>query len=313
LSYSLCLRGKKMSFVIGFSLLNLFIALGLSPLFEGVARKLRALVHSRIGPPVIQPYYDLLKLLGKENIKPQGKSFAQVAPWICFAAIATAALLVPMGTGRAPFGAFGDSILFIYVVTLVAVCLIMTAAASENPFAMVGASREMMLQLTVEPVLVIAVVTAAINARSFDLGNMVNWYHFHGPSISMIIASLFLFLALQAQVGKLPFDIAEAESEIVGGLFIEQSGPKYALLRWTMMAKQIIFVSLFTQIFIPWPETGNLALDILIHLAKVLVLVIIISLIDVVNPRLRIDQAVKYYLILVFFSLAGVAFAVIGA
>jgi len=251
--------------------------------------------------------------LGKEDIQPQGMYFARVVPWICFATVATAALFVPMGTDRAPLGAAGDAILFIYIVTLVAVCLIMTAAASENPFAFIGASREMMLQLTVEPVLVIALITAALNARSFGIGDMANWYYFKGPSISMLLATIFLFLALQAQVGKLPFDMAEAESEIVGGLFIEQSGPKYALLRWTLMAKQIIFASLFVQVFIPWPRIEILVLDILIHLAKVLGLVLLIGLIDVVNPRLRIDQAVKYYLVLVFFSLGAVAFAVIGA
>ena len=293
--------------------MNLLIALGLSPLFEGLARKLRALIHSRVGPPIIQPYYDLMKLVGKEDIRPLGGYLVKLSPWVCFTAIAAAALFVPMGTGQAPFGDFGDAILFIYILGLAAVALIVTATASENPFAMVGASREMMMQLSVEPVLAIALVTAGINARSFGIGDMVNWYHFNGPSISMLIATVFLFLALQAQVGKLPFDIAEAEQEIVGGVFIEQSGPKYALLRWAMMAKQIIFVSVFVQVFIPWPRSGMLALDIVTHLAKVLGIVILIGLIDVVNPRLRIDQALKYYLTLVFLSVGGIAFAVIGA
>jgi formate hydrogenlyase subunit 4 len=80
-----------------------------------------------------------------------------------------------------------------------------------------------------------------------------------------------------------------------------------------VMAKQVIFASLFVQVFIPWPRTGILFWDVLIHLVKVLLLVIIIGLIDVVNPRLRIDQSIKYYLILAFFSLGGIAFAVIGA
>lgn len=302
-----------MSDVIGVSLLNLFIALGLSPLYEGMARKLKALIHSRIGPPIIQPYYDLMKLAGKEDIQPRGMPFARIIVWVCFAGIATAALFVPMGAGRAPLGAAGDSIFFIYIVTLVAVSLMMIAAASGNPFAFIGASREMMLQLTVEPVLVIALVTAALNARSFGIGDMADWYHFHGFSMSMLIVTISLFLALQAQVGKLPFDMAEAETEIAGGLFIEQSGPTYALLRWTMMAKQMIVVSLFVQVFIPWPRTEHWIGDVWIHLAKVLALVAIIAVIDVVNPRLRIDQAVKYYLLLVFFSLAGVAFAAIGA
>jgi formate hydrogenlyase subunit 4 len=302
-----------MTFAISIGILNLFIALGLSPLFEGIARKLRATVHSRIGPPVIQPYYDLLKLLGKEDIRSSSNFLTKVAPRVYFAVVATAALFVPFGTRDAPFGAFGDAILFIYITSLAVVALIITAAASENPFAMIGASREMMMHLVVEPVLAIALITAAINARSFEMSDMVNWYHFHGPSLSMITATIFLFLALQSQVGKLPFDIPEAEQEVMGGPFIEQSGPQYALLRWSMMAKQIIFVSLFCQIFIPWPQTGTLALDVLIHLAKVLVVVLLICLVDVVNPRLRIDQAINYYLILIFFSLGGIAFAVIGA
>jgi formate hydrogenlyase subunit 4 len=128
----------------------------------------------------------------------------------------------------------------------------------------------------------------------------------------MILAALFLFLALQAQVGKLPFDIPEAEQEIMGGTFIEQSGPTYALLRWSMMAKQIVFCSVFCQVFIPWPMMGHIAWDVLIHLVKVFVLVLILALIDVVNPRLRIDQSVRYYLCLGFVSLSAMVLALAG-
>ena len=302
-----------MTFAISAGILNLFIVIALSPLFEGVARKLRATVHSRKGPPIRQPYYDLLKLLGKEDLQSSSNYLFRLAPLICFTTIAVAALLVPMGTAKAPFDAFGDAILFVYLITLAAVALIIAAAASENPFASVGASREMMMHLTVEPVLVIALITAAINAHSLKMGDMLAWYHLHGPVASMLIAAVFLFLALQAQVGKLPFDIPEAETEIVGGVFIEQSGPKYALFKWYMMAKQIIFCFVFVQIFIPWPRFDFVPLNVLINLVKVLVLVLIIALIDVVNPRLRIDQAIKYYLFLVLFSLGSIAFALIGA
>lgn len=309
----------SISFIIGTSILNLFLALALSPLFEGCARKLRALVHSRVGPPIIQPYYDLLKLFGKEDLRSSVNWLVRFAPYACLVSIALAALLVPMGTYNAststfeaPFGNYGDSILFVYIVALAAVAMIATAAASDNPFAFVGASREMMMHLTVEPVLVITLITVMINAHSLRMGDMVYWYHANGPTVSMIVAAIFLFLALQAQVGKLPFDIAEAEQEIMGGTFIEQSGPKYALLRWSMMAKQIVFCSVFSQIFIPWPMMGNLALDVLINLAKVFVLVLLIAVIDVVNPRLRIDQSLKYYLCLTLLSLIAIPLALAG-
>lgn len=306
-------------FIIGTSILNLFLALALSPLFEGCARKLRATIHSRVGPPIIQPYYDLAKLFGKEDLRASANLLVRFAPYTCVVSIALAALLVPMGTFNAsshtfepPFSNYGDSILFVYLIALAAVAMILTATASENPFAFVGASREMVMHLTVEPVLVIALITAAINAGSLRMGDMVFWYHANGPCVSMVIATIFLFLALQAQVGKLPFDIAEAEQEIMGGAFIEQSGPKYALLRWSMMAKQIVFCSIFCQVFIPWPMIGNTVWDVLINLAKILILILLIAVIDVVNPRLRIDQAMRYYLYLSSLSLISVAFALIG-
>jgi len=233
--------------------------------------------------------------------------------------MALAALLVPMGafnvsthTFEAPLGTYGDSILFVYFIALSAVAMITTATASENPFAFVGASREMMMHLTVEPILVIAFIAATINSESFRMGDMILWYHANGPAPSMILAAIFLFLALQAQVGKLPFDIPEAEQEVMGGAFIEQSGSKYALLRWSMMAKQIVFCSVFCQIFIPWPMMGHLAWDVLINLAKVFLLILIIALIDVVNPRLRIDQSVRYYLYLFLFSLSAIVAALAG-
>jgi formate hydrogenlyase subunit 4 len=305
--------------IIGVSILNLFFALVLSPLLEGSARKLRAMVHSRIGPPIIQPYYDLAKLLGKEDLRSSPNPLIRIAPLSCLVSVGIAALLVPMGTFTVstgtfepPLGTYGDTILFIYCFALTAVGTILTGAASENPFAFVGASREMMMHLTVEPVLAIALITAAINAGSFRMGDMVFWYHAHGPAPSMILAALFLFLALQAQVGKLPFDIPEAEQEVMGGTFIEQSGPTYALLRWSMMAKQIVFCSVFCQVFIPWPIMGHIAWDVLIHLVKVFVLVLILALIDVVNPRLRIDQSVRYYLCLGFVSLSAIVLALAG-
>ena len=186
--------------VIGTSILNLFIVIALSPLFEGVARKLKATVHSRKGPPIRQPYYDLFKLLGKENLQSSSNYLFRLAPLICFTTVIVAALLVPMGTAKAPFDAFGDVILFVYLITLAAVALIIAAASSDNPFASVGASREMMMHLCVEPVLFIALITAAINAHSLRMGDMLAWYHLHGPIASMVIAAVFFFLALQAQV-----------------------------------------------------------------------------------------------------------------
>jgi formate hydrogenlyase subunit 4 len=128
----------------------------------------------------------------------------------------------------------------------------------------------------------------------------------------MVIAGVALFLALQAQAGKLPFDIPEADQEIMGGPLVEQSGPRLALFRWTLWAKQLVFAFLLVELFFPWPRTGLFLLDLAMSLVKVLFVLVLIAVVDVVNPRLRIEQAMGYYLRVAFVSLAALAFAVIG-
>ena len=302
-----------MSYAVGIGILNITLALLLSPFLEGIVRKLRAFIHSRKGPPLRQPYYDLLKLLGKENLEVSPSYLTRWAPIACLATTLVAALLVPMGTIKPPLYAAGDVIVFIYFITAVAVIIMMSAVTSESPYAQIGAGREMMMVLTVEPVIVITLITGAINAHSLRMSDIVLWHIANGPTVSMVIAGVSAFLAVQAQLGKLPFDIPEADQEIMGGVFVEMSGPKYALFKWSFFAKQVIFLSLFCQVFIPWPTTYILWIDVLINLVKVLLVLIFVCIIDVVNPRLRIDQSLKYFFIIIFIALLGLVFALVQA
>jgi len=316
-----------MAFAVGVGAVNLVLVLGLAPLFEGAVRKfVRARVHSRQGPPLWQPYYDLCKLLIKEDLQVSDHWLLRLAPKLCLAAIMVTALLVPIGLLRAPLGESGDLIALVYFVGLAAVAVVLGAAASESPYASIGLGREVMLLLTVEPVLVISLLTAAVNAHSLRLSEMVAWQVSHGPSISMAIAALSLLLSLQAQAGKLPFDIAEADQEIMGGPFIEQSGPKLALYRWSFWAKQVVFAAILCSVFIPWPRLDLLAPgggalgpalqgagNIVITLAKMAVVIVFVGLVEVVNPRLRIDQALSYFLGIIFMAVIGLTFALLGA
>lgn len=292
-------------------IVNILIVILVSPFYEGCIRKLKAIVHSRKGPPIRQPYYDLLKLLGKEDLRVAPTFLIQLAPIVCFACILLISLLAPLGASP-PLGFYGDVIAIIYFAGLAGVAVMIGAMSTENPYSFVGMSREMMMTLSVEPIMAISLIIAAINAQSFKLADIVNYYYHHGPSISMVIAAIPFFLILQAQLGKLPFDIAEADQEIMGGPFIEASGPRLALFKWSFYAKQIVFVSIFMELFIPWPKTGLIPIDILINLAKVFIAVIIVGLIDVVNPRIRIDQSIRFYWGTLVFSLVALAFAVIG-
>ncbi|HXW13329.1 MAG TPA: NADH-quinone oxidoreductase subunit H [Terriglobia bacterium] len=292
-------------------LLNVAAALLLSPLAEGIMRKIRAAIHSRKGPPITQPYWDILKLLGKEDLRSTEGAVYAALPALTLASVLLLAALVPMGTA-APLAFVGDMIVVIYVAAMSGVAIMLTGFSSASPYASIGSSREMMMLLSVEPILAIALVVGAFKAKTLALGGIANWQIQNGPSISMAIAGVGFFLALQAVAGKLPFDISEADQEIMGGPLIEQSGPRLALFRWAMWVKQFVFAFLLVEVFFPWPHLGNYLIDLLATVVKVVVVLVLVTVVDVVNPRLRIDQAMGYFMRVGVSSLAALAFAVIG-
>lgn len=293
------------------SLLNVLAALLLSPLCEGVMRKLRAALHSRIGPPVTQPYWDLLKLLGKEDLRSTGGLAYAALPAITLGSALLLAALVPMGTAS-PLAFAGDLIVVLYVATMSSVLIMLVGFGSASPYASIGSSREMMMLLSVEPVLAVALSVGAFKAKTLALDGIVSWQVQNGPSISMAIAGVAFFLALQAVAGKLPFDIAEADQEIMGGSLVEQSGPRLALFRWAIWVKQLVLAFLLVEVFFPWPHFAVPVVELVGTIVKVLVVLILVAVIDVVNPRLRIDQAMGYFMRVGVSSLAALAFAVIG-
>lgn len=302
----------SLGYIVGLSALNLILVLMLSPLLEGVIRKLTALVHSRIGPPIYQPYLDLLKLLGKEEIVSSESWLFRWSPIISFATILVLGLLSPIGIAP-PLGFAGEVIVFIYLLSLSGVMVIMSGTSSESPYGLIGSAREMMMILTVEPIMAIALITAAVKAKSMMFADIMAWQIGHAPSLSMIIVAAALFLAIVAQLAKLPFDIVEADQEIMEGPFVEQSGPKLALFKWSFYAKELIFAAVFISVFVPWPHFGIFVVDLLILLAKAVVLLVLVGVVHAVNPRLRIDQSVQYFGIFIFIAIIGLAFALVGS
>lgn len=299
-----------MATTLSLAIVNLVLVILVAPFSEGVMRKLKAAVHSRKGPPLTQPYLDLLKLLGKEDLKVTENPLFSLAPVITFASILVAALFTPMGT-RPPLDFAGDLIVLVYFLALASAGVMLGGASTGSPYGALGVAREMMLAMMVEIIVMASLIVGVIHVQSFDLGRLSIWYRQSGPTISMIIAAIAFFLALQVQLGKLPFDIPDADQEIMGGPFMEASGPKLALYKWSYFAKQILLASLFLEVFLPWPKTGIIPVDILINLIKVFIVLILVGLIDSVNPRIRVDHAISYFagiwVVLVF----AIAFALI--
>jgi formate hydrogenlyase subunit 4 len=297
------------------SLVKIIIMLALllfaSPLLEGILRKFKALVHSRLGPPLLQPYWDILKLLGKDDVRSPHSFLGPLPAFLALASVLAAGLLVPFGTTAVFAG--GDLFLFIYLISFASACTMLAGMDSGSPYGFLGTAREMMTSFVVEPVLFIALITAAVKTHNFRFAEMVLFQQANGSPLSLIISGAALFLAIQAQLSKLPFDIPEAEGELMGGTFAEMSGPTFALYRWGFIAKQVIFSLILTQIFFPWPTNLSGIGAFIAQLVKVILVVVVVGLIDVVNPRLKINQAIVYYFGVILTALVGLVFALVGA
>jgi formate hydrogenlyase subunit 4 len=296
---------------IVYIVVNIVIFLAFAPLFEGIVRKLTAKVQSRQGPPIIQPYYDIIKLLGKENFIVDNWAFT-LAPLMSFAAIISVICFVPLGYKANFLTQYADVITIIYLLTLGGVSILLGALSSKNTFAMMGASREMVTMIMVEPVLAMTFFVGAVKVKSLGIDSTIFSVMNTGYSWAVVLMMALYLMALQAFVGKQPFDIAEAEQEILEGPFIEYSGPNYALFKYSMMLKQMFYASLFVMVFVPFLYTGVYALDIVIQLCEIALVYVLIALVGATNPRLRIDQAVKYYAVLIVLALSAVGLSVYG-
>jgi len=292
-------------------LANVFIVLLVAPFFQGVLRKITARVQSRQGPPIWQPYYDTFKLLGKEDIESgEAPVMQRFSTYLSLASILTVACLVPMGF-RTPMNGAGDAILVIYLLTLSGICMLLAGLAAGSTYSLVGISREMMTMLTLEPLFAITIVIAAVHTQSFRLDTILNGaiYQTAGFPVSGIIMLGVMLLSFQAFVARVPFDISEAETEIMEGPLIEYSGPKLAIFKYAQMVKLIVFSALFIGIFVPWGADLVFPFGWLIFWVKVTVLVLMVTVLAATHARYRIDQAIRYFAALLVVGIVALILA----
>ncbi|MBN1152204.1 MAG: NADH-quinone oxidoreductase subunit H [Dehalococcoidia bacterium] len=308
------------------SLMDVLTYIGLVIIFPGfvfttligmvsswIDRKVSARLQWRVGPPWYQPIADIVKLMGKETVVVEGAArFTFLsAPYIGFAAVVVVSTMIWMASIRPQMGFVGDLIVILYLLYIPSLAMIVGGSASRNPYSALGASREMKLMLAYELSFLIAVFTLVVNNGGIiSLGGMVAYQQASGPMVSQgvsnIIALVVALVYVPAKLGIGPFDIPEAECELIAGPYTEYSGSPLAAFKLTKLmllcALPVLVVTMFaTSAWTPWAI-----------LWYVLILVFVI-LIKNTNPRLRIDQALRFFwgpvLIL---SLVGIVLAAIG-
>lgn len=290
------------------------VAIGL--LVCWVDRKVTARIQSRIGPPWYQCYVDILKLMGKQMIIPSGsrKAGFLLAPLIGLAGVILVSPII-WGVNISKESIFaGDLIVVLYLLILPSLALIIGGSSSRNPFGAVGASREMSMVLAYELPFIIGIFTPIVKIKSILIGDILNYQLHHGMmigSFSCLIAFIVTLICIQAKLGYIPFDIPEAESEIIGGTLAEYSGVGYAIFKLTN-AMLVVLMPIFLITFF----LGGIELSftgILILIGKYLLILLFIIIFKTTNARFRIDQAIKFFWrTMTILAILGMVLALLG-
>ena len=277
----------------------------------GIDRKLVAKMQKRVGPPILQPFYDFFKLCGKETIIPAAasKTTFLMAPLVGLAALVVIQLFIPVFSFSA-FSGMADVIVILYLLLIPAMSIILGGAASGSPYAGVGLSREMVTIISCELPLVLVLLAVAKTVGSamgtglcFSLSDIAAYQAMNGSlitRISMLPAAAAMLLVIPGETGNHPFDAAEAETEICEGLLAEYSGAPLGVFKLSHAIKMLTLTSLFVTLFLGGLGTGIVALDaIILFLLCVVLTAVSISLVHAITARLKIEQIFKFYWTLV--------------
>lgn len=259
-----------------------------------IDRKVTARIQWRVGPPWYQNFVDIIKLLGKETILPAGARLTfLLTPYFGLLSVSLVATILGMSM-LSPLESFvGDLVVVLYLLVIPAISLIIGASSSRNPLASVGASREMKLVLGYELPFILAIIVVIIkSAGNIQFSSIVNHQVNFGSNIASYSGALAFIVAIfcmQAKLGFVPFDASEAEQEIMAGVLIEYSGLPLAVFKLTK-AMLLYTMPLFLITLFWAGDLNSLAL-----IGKYVALLVIIILIKNTNPRLRIDQILKFF------------------
>lgn len=318
---------------------TLIVGIVIGLFFKGLDRRFAAFYQSRIGPPIRQPFYDISKLMTKQNIVPENavKWLFNGAPIIALASSVLllyyiwAPVFASMFSLQPFFVNMGDIILILYLLMIPSICMVIGGFASGSPYATVGAQREMVILISTELPLAIVAITFAwvmsqtvtgVSFFSINTFSGVPIWDVLGP-IGILGSILLLFTLLvvtPAELAKIPFDQAEAETEIAEGLLAEYSGRNLAFFHIAEAIKALAFTSIIVILFIPYgfkeifgvnAIISDIDFTAIINLIFFFVKVFAIYFVSVITVRIgmarfKINQVAKIFLIsLTMIGIAG--------
>ncbi|MDF0681682.1 MAG: NADH-quinone oxidoreductase subunit H [Candidatus Nitrosocosmicus sp.] len=296
--------------LIGF--IQFMIIIILAPLLTGIMRKIKAITQKRIGSSIFQTYFDILKLMKKNEVISQEVSWIfRFSPWIIFSSTLVVAFFIPIFVVYSPFGLGGDIILVIGLFGLSRFFLMLAGLDVSSAFGGIGVSREMMISSLIEPALFLALFTVAVTYGSTNVEIIMS----HTAESSILISASLLFslfgffIIVMAETGKIPFDNPATHLELTmvhEAMVLEFSGKSLALIELSQSIKQLLLMSLLINFFIPWGLSTSFSISemivgLLVFLLKMVSLGILIAYIETKVAKWRLFRIPD----LIFLSLAS--------
>jgi NADH-quinone oxidoreductase subunit H len=281
------------------ALFNIFVFPGalflliLAFICEFIDRKLYARFQNRKGPPWFQPIADFIKLLGKEEIIPEeaDATVFKLMPLVALAASCTAILYIPIWSTNAALHFNGDIIVVLYLLTLPTLCYFLGGWYSRSIFAMIGAVRALTQLFAYEVPLFLCILASALLADSWSISEIVSFYSTHlGYWFCNLLGFAVALISLLGKLEKVPFDIPEAETEIVAGSFTEYTGKNLAFLRLSLNVEAVVAASLLAAVFLPFGLNLKPVALFIFYLAQVFFIIAAVALLRSLFARLRLDQ-----------------------
>jgi formate hydrogenlyase subunit 4 len=295
-------------------ILHWLFVLALAPFFLGVISRVKAFFAGRIGPSVLQPYFDLARLFQKKCVYSKTTTWVfQAAPLVVLAAVLGISLLIPLGTLKAPVQFTGDILLVAYLLALVRFFMIASALDTGYSMEGMGASREAFFSCLSELALFMNFVTLSLLTQSFSLTPMIGadkpmlWSAF-GPALLLVVGSFFVVLL--SENCRIPVDDPETHLELTmihEVMVLDHSGVDLGFMLYGAAAKLFIFSAILVPIIIP-VQTGDPIKDMLLFAAGMMGVAITIGTIESCMARLRLNRVGN--LLLIAFTLAFFAFVV---
>jgi formate hydrogenlyase subunit 4 len=278
------------------TVIHILITLLLPPLLLGVINRTKALFAGRTGPPLLQAYYDLAKLVRKGSVFSASTTWVfRAGPVVALAATLTASLLIPLGEHRPPLSFGGDMILFAYLFGMARFCTTAAALDTGSSFEGMGAAREATYACLAEPALFFSLAVLARLSGSLSLTPMLtgtaatSWLS-AGASLLLLVGSLFIVLL--AENCRVPFDDPNTHLELTmihEVMVLDHSGPLFGAILYGAALKLFVLGALFTDIALPY-ATGIPLVDWALFVIAMLMLAVGIGMVESVMARLRLPK-----------------------